>query len=111
MSSDSQRWIELAVEAESEAVEAITELFARYGYNQGVVIEEPVQPGPDGGAVVDRSGMVKIRTYLPLEPENGSISDNSFSRRYRYAPQRRGASSLRRLESGVRPAGKGFALL
>lgn len=57
------------MEAEPEAVEAITELFARYGYNQGVVIEEQVQPEPDGGAVIDPTAQVKIRTYLPLEPE------------------------------------------
>jgi len=67
MSNEAQKWIELAVEAEPEAVEAITELFARYGYNQGVVIEEAVQPGPDGGAVIDYAAPVKIRTYLPLE--------------------------------------------
>jgi len=67
MSNEAQTWIELAVEAEPEAVEAITELFARYGYNQGVVIEEAVQPGPDGGAIIDYAAPVKIRTYLPLE--------------------------------------------
>ncbi|MEI6045667.1 MAG: 50S ribosomal protein L11 methyltransferase, partial [Chloroflexota bacterium] len=67
MSEEPQKWIELAVEAEAEAVEAITELFGRYGYNQGVVIEEPIQPGPDGGAEVNPAAPVKIRTYLPLE--------------------------------------------
>ncbi len=72
MSSEPQRWIELVVEAEPEAVEAITELFARYGYNQGVVIEEPIQAGPDGGALVDTNAPVKIRTYLPLESESAA---------------------------------------
>jgi ribosomal protein L11 methyltransferase len=74
MSSETQKWIELVVEAEAEAVEAITELFARYGYNQGVVIEEPIQPGPDGGAEIDPTGLVKIRTYLPLEPNTTTVT-------------------------------------
>jgi ribosomal protein L11 methyltransferase len=74
MSSEPQRWLELAVEAEPEAVEAITELFARYGYNQGVVIEEQVQPEPDGGAVINPEGLVRIRTYLPVEPEKDKPS-------------------------------------
>lgn len=50
-----QDWLELSVRAEPEAVEAITELLARYGYNQGVVIEEAMQPGPDGGSVAIRA--------------------------------------------------------
>ncbi len=62
-------WLELSVLAESEAVEAITELFGRYGYNQGVVIEEAVLPGPDGGAVVDAQALVTVRTYIPATPE------------------------------------------
>ncbi len=62
-------WLELSVLAETEAVEAITELFGRYGYNQGVVIEEAVLPGPDGGAVVDQQALVTVRTYIPATPE------------------------------------------
>ncbi len=62
--ADPQTWLELSVRAEPEAVEAITELFARYGYNGGVVIEEEIQPGPDGGAVVDPLALVMVRTYI-----------------------------------------------
>ncbi len=57
-------WLELSVRAVPEAVEPITELFARYGYNQGVVIEEAVEPGPDGGALIDPTAPVTIRTYI-----------------------------------------------
>lgn len=64
-----ENWLELSVLAESEAVEAITELFGRYGYNQGVVIEEAVLPGPDGGAVVDPQALVTVRTYIAANPE------------------------------------------
>jgi ribosomal protein L11 methyltransferase len=67
--SATESWLELSVLAEPEAVEAITELFGRYGYNQGVVIEEAVLPGPDGGAVVDSQALVTVRTYIPASPE------------------------------------------
>lgn len=63
------KWLELSVLAETEAVEAITELFGKYGYNQGVVIEEAVEPGPDGGAVIDPQALVTVRTYIPATPE------------------------------------------
>jgi ribosomal protein L11 methyltransferase len=66
-SAASQSWLELSVKAEPEAVEAITELFARYGYNQGVVIEEAVEPGPDGGALRDATAPVVVRTYIPAD--------------------------------------------
>lgn len=58
-------WIELAVTSDAEAVESIAELFARYGFNQGVVIEEPFSQDPDGdNFAVDSSGPVIVRTYL-----------------------------------------------
>jgi hypothetical protein len=34
-------WLELAVESDREAVESVAELFGRFGYNEGVVIDEP----------------------------------------------------------------------
>jgi ribosomal protein L11 methyltransferase len=64
--TDKQGWLELAVVAEREAVEPVTELFVRYGYNQGVVIEEQVTPGKDGGAEIDPTAPVVIRTYVPV---------------------------------------------
>jgi ribosomal protein L11 methyltransferase len=38
------RWLEIAVPAHAEAVEAVSEILGRVGYN-GVAIEEPLQPG------------------------------------------------------------------
>jgi ribosomal protein L11 methyltransferase len=70
LAAEGTNWLELSVRAEPEAVEAITELFARYGYNQGVVIEEAVQAGPDGGAVVDANALVTIRTYVSVADAN-----------------------------------------
>jgi ribosomal protein L11 methyltransferase len=67
--SDKQVWLELAVVAEQEAVEPVTELFVRYGYNNGVVIEEQITPGKDGGAEIDHAAPVVIRTYVPVTPD------------------------------------------
>ncbi|MBX5489995.1 MAG: 50S ribosomal protein L11 methyltransferase [Chloroflexi bacterium] len=59
------RWLELSTRAEAEAVEAIAELFQRYG--QGVAIEEPVVAHPDETYQVDDTQLVTITTYLPLD--------------------------------------------
>lgn len=58
-------WLELAVEVHMEAVEPVSELFGRYGFNEGVVIEEPYLQERDGDNVrVDTSRPVMIRTFL-----------------------------------------------
>ncbi|HVR88862.1 MAG TPA: 50S ribosomal protein L11 methyltransferase [Candidatus Limnocylindria bacterium] len=49
------RWLEIAVPAHAEAVEAVSEILARVGYN-GVAVEEPV----DG----DRDAMHVVKAYL-----------------------------------------------
>ena len=59
-------WIELSVEVDHEAVEPVVELFSRYGYNEGVVIEEPFTQDRDGDNVrVDVSRPFRIRTFIP----------------------------------------------
>jgi ribosomal protein L11 methyltransferase len=61
-------WLELVVEADREAIESVAELFGRFGYNEGVVIEEPFKQDPDGdNLAVDITKSVRIRTYLPAE--------------------------------------------
>jgi ribosomal protein L11 methyltransferase len=58
-------WLELAVETDHEAVEPVTELFAKYGYNEGVAIEEPFTQEPDGdNLAVDLSRPVWVRTFV-----------------------------------------------
>ncbi|CAA9553917.1 MAG: Ribosomal protein L11 methyltransferase [uncultured Thermomicrobiales bacterium] len=58
-------WLELAVEVDHEAVEPVTELFARYGYNEGVVIHEPFTQDPDGDNMkVDPSRPVTVSTFV-----------------------------------------------
>lgn len=67
-------WIELAVEADHEAVESVAELFAQHGYNNGVAIEEPFLQEQDGDNVrVDLSRHVTIRTYLPAEQYDDAV--------------------------------------
>ncbi|MBA2277828.1 MAG: 50S ribosomal protein L11 methyltransferase [Chloroflexia bacterium] len=61
-----REWIELAVEVDAEAVEAVSELFARYGFNEGVVIDEPyVQDGDGDNLAVDPTRPFTLRTYVP----------------------------------------------
>lgn len=58
-------WLELAVTCDAEAAEPVAELFARYGFNQGVAIEESFTQDPDGdNFAVDPSGPVVVRTFL-----------------------------------------------
>ncbi|MER3436796.1 MAG: 50S ribosomal protein L11 methyltransferase [Chloroflexota bacterium] len=64
----SGEWLELAVEVDREAVEPVSEVFARYGFNEGVVIEEPFSQDPDGDHLaVDLTRPVTVRTYLPRQ--------------------------------------------
>ena len=68
------RWIELAVVCDHEAVEPVAELFARYGYNEAVAIEEPFTQEQDGDNVaVDPTRPVTVRTYLPSEVDVAPI--------------------------------------
>jgi ribosomal protein L11 methyltransferase len=63
--SAGNRWLELSVTCDAEAVESVAELFAARGFNQGVVIEEPFTQDPDGdNFAVDQNGPVVVRTFL-----------------------------------------------
>ena len=58
-------WLELSVQVDLEAVEAVSELFARYGHQGGVVIEEGHRPAADGISLErDLTQPVTLRTYL-----------------------------------------------
>jgi ribosomal protein L11 methyltransferase len=59
-------WLELSVAADSEAVEAVSEVLAHYGHQGGVVIEEAEQPVGDGISLgPDPSRPAQVRTYIP----------------------------------------------
>jgi ribosomal protein L11 methyltransferase len=63
--SPEREWYELAVEVDAEAVEPVSELFARYGFNQGVAIDEPyVQDGDGDNLEIDLSRQFTVRTYI-----------------------------------------------
>ena len=71
------RWLELSVTCDAEAVEAVSELFASYGFNQGVAIEEAFTQDPDGdNFAVDPSRPVVVRTFLnAADVMPGTIDD------------------------------------
>lgn len=70
-------WIELSVEVDPEAVESVSELFARVGYNGGVVVEQMLlaqdeEPGAWNELTppeIDPTRPVSVRTYLPDDKE------------------------------------------
>ncbi len=61
-------WLELSVSVDQEAVESVSELLARYGYNGGVVVEPGWTPGDEGPEFTyDAARPVTLRTYLPVD--------------------------------------------
>jgi len=70
-------WLELSVECDTEAVEPVSELFARYGFYQGVVIEEAFTQEADGdNLAVDPSRPVTVRTFLAAADVDQSSLDD-----------------------------------
>jgi len=73
----SSDWLELSVEVDPEAVEPVSELFARIGYNGGVVVEQALV-GPQAEQEsweelqhpeIDPTRPISVRTYLPDDNE------------------------------------------
>jgi ribosomal protein L11 methyltransferase len=63
-------WLELSVTVDNEAVEAVSELLARHGYNGGVVVEPAWTPGDEGPEFsYDAARPSVIKTYLPLDAQ------------------------------------------
>lgn len=60
-----RRWFELAINVHAEAVEPVSELLARYGFNEGVAIDEPYLQDDDGDNLkIDVTRPFTIRTYI-----------------------------------------------
>jgi ribosomal protein L11 methyltransferase len=60
-----QDWLELKVVCEAEAVDAVAELFARYGFSQGIVVEDAAaQTGDCPLFAVDPDTLVTVSTRL-----------------------------------------------
>jgi len=63
-------WIELSVTVDQEAIEPVSELLARFGYNGGVVVEPAWIPGDEGPEFsYDQTRPATLRTYLPLDAQ------------------------------------------
>jgi ribosomal protein L11 methyltransferase len=63
-------WVELSVEADSEAVEAVSELMSRHAYGQGVAVYEHYAQDPDGDNMTpDPTRPVTVVAYLPMNAE------------------------------------------
>ncbi|PDW03135.1 50S ribosomal protein L11 methyltransferase [Candidatus Viridilinea mediisalina] len=67
-------WLELSVSADNEAVEAVSEVLARFGYNGGVVVEPAWTPGDEGPEFrYDPARPATLRTYLPLDAQSEEL--------------------------------------
>ena len=61
----SDAWIELAVEVDAEAVEPVSELFSRFGFNEGVAVDQPFTQEADGdNLAVDLTCPFNVRTFV-----------------------------------------------
>ncbi|MCC6312627.1 MAG: 50S ribosomal protein L11 methyltransferase [Thermomicrobiales bacterium] len=76
MNEPNPEWLELSAVCDHEAVESVAELFARHGYQGGVVIEEPFTQEPDGDhPAVDPTRPVVVRTFLAAADTSPELLD------------------------------------
>lgn len=62
------KWLELSLQVDLEAVEAVSEVLTRYGYQGGIVIEEAHRPAADGVSLErDPTQPAWVRAYLPQD--------------------------------------------
>ena len=88
-------WNELSVEADAEAVEAISELFGRYGFNEGVAIDEPYEQDGDGDHLtIARDRPFIVRTYVADSDFNPDVIEE-IRRALWHLGQMRQVSDLR----------------
>ncbi len=88
-------WYQLSVDVDSEAVEAVTELFGRYGFNEGVAIEEPYVQDQDGDNLgIDIDKPFTVHTYIPEEDFKPAIIEELRQALY-FLGQLRGVSDVR----------------
>ena len=60
-------WLEVSVDADAESVDAVAELFSRYVYNRGVVVNEPFRQDKDGDNLeLDPTRPVMVSGYFPV---------------------------------------------
>ncbi len=70
------KWLELAVEVDQEAAEPVSDLLTQFGYNGGVVVDQPIVPGMDGPEYVyDGARPVVLRTYIPDDEDAAGVRE------------------------------------
>lgn len=88
-------WYQLSVDVDSEAVEAVSELFGRYGFNEGVAIEEPYVQEEDGDNLEIRFDKpFTIHTYVAEADFRPEIIEELRQALY-FLGQLRGVSDVR----------------
>lgn len=88
-------WYQLSVDVDNEAVESVTELFGRYGFNNGVAIEEPYVQDQDGDNLgIDLEKPFTVHTYVAEEDFKPEIIEELRQGLY-FLGQLRGVSDLR----------------
>lgn len=94
VSDGGSTWIELSVPANAESVEAVSELLGRYGYNNGVVIEEPFRQDDDGeNFEIDPTRQVIVRTFV-ADDETGAAQRAEIERGLGFLRQIGGVGQL-----------------
>jgi ribosomal protein L11 methyltransferase len=88
-------WYQLSVDVDAESVEAVSELFGRYGFNEGVAIEEPYIQEEDGDNLeIALDKPFTIHTYVPEADFRPDIIEDLRHSLY-YLGQLRGVSDVR----------------
>ena len=88
-------WYQLSVDVDAEAVEAVSELLGRYGFNEGVAIEEPyIQDGDGDNLAVALDKPFTVHTYVPAEDFRPEILEDLRHALY-FLGQLRGVSDVR----------------
>lgn len=88
-------WYQLSVDVDAESVEAVSELLGRYGFNEGVAIDEPyIQDGDGDNLGVDTAKPFTVHTYVSEEDFRPQIVEELRHGLY-FLGQLRGVSDLR----------------
>lgn len=88
-------WYQLSVDVDNESVEAVTELFGRYGFNNGVAIDEPYVQDQDGDNLgIDTDKPFTVHTYVAEENFDPAIIEELRQGLY-FLGQLRGVSDVR----------------
>lgn len=88
-------WYQLSMDVDAEAVEAVSELFGRYGFNEGVAIEEPYVQEEDGDNLEIRLDKpFTIHTYVAEADFRPEIIEELRQALY-FLGQLRGVSDVR----------------